>query len=77
MKFKEYDTVRIIRDCEEGVKKGEIGVVLMVFQEPQEAYEVEVLDEDGNFKIECALLADDLELVEGQKEDNDKYIKKS
>ena len=30
MKFKEYDTVRIMKDCEEGVKKGEIGAILMV-----------------------------------------------
>lgn len=64
MKFKEFDTVRIVRDCEEGLKKGEIGAVIMVFEKPREAYEVEVLDEDGNLKIQCTLLPEDLELVE-------------
>ena len=64
MKFKEYDTVRIMKDCEEGVKKGEIGAILMVFEEPREAYEVEILDEEGNSKIQCTLLPNELELVE-------------
>ena len=63
MKFKEYDTVRIMKDCEEGVNKGEIGAILMVFEEPREAYEVEILDEEGNPKIQCTLLPDELELV--------------
>ena len=63
MKFKEYDTVRIMKDCEEGVKKGEIGAVLMVFEKPREAYEVEILDEEGNPKIQCTLLPDELKLV--------------
>lgn len=63
MKFKECDTVRIMGDCEEGVTKGEIGVILMVFEEPQEAYEVEVLDEEGNPKAQCTLRPDDLELI--------------
>lgn len=63
MKFKEYDTVKIIKDCEEGVKKGDLGAILMVFEEPREAYEVEILDEEGNPKAQCTLLPDDLELV--------------
>jgi|GEM_PF-1193021 len=63
MKFKEYDVVRIMRDCEEGVKKGEIGAILMAFKEPREAYEVEILDEDGNPKAQCTLLPDELEMV--------------
>lgn len=63
MKFKEYDTVRIMKDCEEGVKKGELGTILMVFEEPQEAYEVEILDEEGNQKTQCTLLPDELGLV--------------
>ncbi len=64
MKFKEYDTVKIMKDCKEGVKKGEIGAILMVFEEPREAYEIEILDEEGNPKAQCTLLPDDLELVE-------------
>lgn len=64
MKFKEYDIVKIMKDCEEGVKKGELGAILMVFEEPQEAYEVEIIDKEGKFKAQCTLLPDDLELAE-------------
>ena len=31
MKFQEYDLVRILKDCEEGVRKGESGDRLAVF----------------------------------------------
>ena len=41
MKFQEYDLVRILKDCEEGVRKGEVGTVLLSFENPVEAYEVE------------------------------------
>lgn len=64
MKFKEYDIVKIKKNCEDSIKKGEIGAIIMVFQEPREAYEVEILDEEGNPKAECTLLSDDLEFVE-------------
>lgn len=63
MKFKEYDTVRIMKNCEQGIKKGTIGAIIMVFEEPQEAYEVEILDADGKTKVQCAFSPDDLELV--------------
>ena len=63
MKFKEYDTVKVKKDCEEGVISGEIGAVIMVFEKPQEAYEVEFVDEDGNPKAQCTLLPDELELA--------------
>ena len=64
MKFKEYDTVKIMKDYEEGVNKGDLGVILMTFQKPREAYEVEILDEDGNQKAQCTALPDDLESVD-------------
>ena len=50
MKFQEYDLVRILKDCEEGVRKGEVGTVLLSFENPVEAYEVEFLDETGRQK---------------------------
>ena len=34
MKFQEYDLVRILKDCEEGVRKGEVGTVLLSFENP-------------------------------------------
>lgn len=61
MKFKLFDTVRINKDCGEEIKNGETGVVIMVFEKPQEAYEIEVLDESGKTKAQCTLCADDLE----------------
>jgi hypothetical protein len=63
MKFKEYDTVRVIKDCEEWIKKGEIGAVLMTFNQPNEAYEVEFVDEDGYPKAQRTFLPEELELV--------------
>ena len=48
MKFQEYDLVRILKDCEEGVRKGEVGTVLLSFENPVEAYEVEFwMKQDG------------------------------
>ena len=32
MKFKECDIVKIMKDCDEEIKKGEIGVIVMVKQ---------------------------------------------
>ncbi len=63
MKFKECDIVKIMKDCDEEIKKGEIGVIVMVFEKPREAYEVEVFDEEGCTKAQCTLLPDELELV--------------
>ncbi len=62
MKFKEYDVVRILTDCKEGIKKGEIGTIIMAFNYPNEAYEVEVLDKAGKHKAQCTLLPNELEL---------------
>lgn len=64
MKFKLYDTVKIKKDCKEGIKDGELGVVIMVFEKPQEAYEVEVLDENGSTKAQCTLCADELDRID-------------
>lgn len=63
MKFKEFDTVKILKDGEDGVKKGDIGAVLMTFKEPRETYEVEVLDELGIPKSQCIFLPEELELI--------------
>ena len=63
MKFQEYDLVRILKDCEEGVRKGEVGTVLLSFENPVEAYEVEFLDETGRHKAQCTLFPEDLQLV--------------
>ncbi|OCA97843.1 DUF4926 domain-containing protein [Clostridium beijerinckii] len=57
MKFSEYDTVILITDYKnEGLKKGDIGAILMVYTEPNEAYEVEFVDDDGEVKAQIVLL---------------------
>ena len=53
----------IIERTNEKVKIGDIGVVVMVFDNPNEAYEVEVIDKDGFTKAQCTLLTNELELV--------------
>ena len=63
MKFQEYDLVRILKDCEEGVRKGEVGTVMLSIENPVEAYEVEFLDETGRQKAQCTLFPEDLQLV--------------
>lgn len=63
MKFKELDIVKILRKCDKKVQIGDIGVVVMVFDNPNEAYEVEVIDKDGFTKAQCTLFPDELELV--------------
>ena len=61
MRFNEFDSVKVRIDCNEFVKKGDIGIIIMAFTTPDEAYEVEFLDDDGNTKSICTLKPDDLE----------------
>lgn len=62
MKFLEFDTVILINDYEsEGLKKGDIGAILMVYSEPNEAYEVEFVDNNGEVKAQVVLLPNEIE----------------
>ncbi len=63
MKFKEFDTVRVLKKCNEKVRIGDIGVIVMVFDNPNEAYEIEIIDGEGVTKTQCTLLPNELELV--------------
>ena len=45
--IKEYDIVKAKRDLSESILKGCKGAVLMVFEEPNLAYEVEFINADG------------------------------
>ena len=50
MKFNELTCVRTLKDfLEHGIKKGDIGVVIIAFTKPNEAYEVEF--DDGNVRL--------------------------
>jgi hypothetical protein len=62
MKFNELDGVRTLKAFpEEGIIKGEIGTVLIVFTKPYEAYEVEFNDGTGRPKATFPVLPEDLE----------------
>ena len=50
MIFKENDAVRILCSKDENIKQGDIGVVVMVFDNPNIAYEIEVIDVNMIFK---------------------------
>ena len=45
------------------MKFQEVGTVLLSFENPVEAYEVEFLDETGRQKAQCTLFPEDLQLV--------------
>ncbi|WP_097304338.1 DUF4926 domain-containing protein [Pseudomonas chlororaphis] len=48
MCLKNNDVVRLIEDIpSEGVFRGRLGVIVAVFSEPEEAYEVEFCNEEG------------------------------
>ena len=63
MKFEEYDTVRVLVDTEKDIKKGDIGVVIMVYDDPTEGYEVEFINEDGTQKAQIVFKANEIEKV--------------
>lgn len=65
VKFKELECVRTLRSFpENGIQKGEIGVVLIAFTNPNEAYEVEFSDEVGRPKATFPILPEDIEQYE-------------
>ncbi|MCA1032524.1 DUF4926 domain-containing protein [Bacillus timonensis] len=53
MSFEENETVIILEDSpNEGIKKGDIGTIIMVYETPNKAYEVEFVDEEGSVKFQ-------------------------
>jgi len=56
------DAVKTRKDFwEKGVRKGDIGTIVISFTTPNEAYEVEFVNGDGITKAIFAILPDDLE----------------
>jgi hypothetical protein len=45
--YKDYDIVKSSRRLSESVPRGTRGTVLLVYQEPRTAYEVEFVNENG------------------------------
>lgn len=64
MRFDVNDVVEILIDLpSENLKKGELGVVVMVFSEPVEAYEVEFCDANGETIAQVVLESEQLTKV--------------
>jgi len=64
MKFNEIDVIEtLIAFPDEGIRKGEIGTIVMVYDKPHEAYEVEFVNDDGTTKAMFAILPEHLEKV--------------
>lgn len=64
MSFKINDTVKLTEDIpQENLKAGTLGVVIEVFSEPHEAYEIEFIDNDAELIAQLALLSSQITLV--------------
>ncbi|MCL2083446.1 MAG: DUF4926 domain-containing protein [Oscillospiraceae bacterium] len=64
MKFNELDVVETLCDFpEEKIKKGESGTVVIAFTNPNEAYEVEFIDDMGRTTAMFAILPEHLKKV--------------
>jgi len=62
MRFNDLDCVKTLRDFpEEGIKKGDIGTVVMAFSTPNEAYEVEFVNRNGTTRAMFAIIPEELE----------------
>ncbi|MCK9799406.1 DUF4926 domain-containing protein [Pseudomonas sp. MAFF 302030] len=65
MSLKINDVVRLIADVpSEGVFCGRLGVIVAVFSEPEEAYEVEFCNEGGITIVQVVLTISQLEVLE-------------
>ena len=64
MKFRGNDVVELVDDIPaDSLSKGTIGVVVMGFVEPEEAYEVEFCNENGETIAQIALRPYQIELA--------------
>jgi hypothetical protein len=64
MKFAELDVVRLKEDIPEmNLISGMIGTILLIFEKPEEGYEVEFANEKGETIAELALRQKDLDFV--------------
>lgn len=62
MKFNELEVVKTaVAFPDKGIEKGEIGTIVAVFTIPNEAYEVEFVNNDGSTKIMFAIQPDLIE----------------
>ncbi|MCR6109449.1 DUF4926 domain-containing protein [Bacillus sp. A301a_S52] len=59
--FEVYETVKVLEDApNEEIKKGDIGTIIMVYDEPNTAYEVEFVDEKGRVHYQGVYLSNQI-----------------
>jgi hypothetical protein len=64
LRFKELDIVKTLVDFpKEAIKKGEFGAIVAVFANPNEAYEVEFVNDDGTTKAMITILSEQIEKI--------------
>lgn len=64
MKPKLFDTIRLTKGCpNDGLSHEALGVIITIFEEPDEAYEVEFVDDDGTTIAQLALQRSQFVLV--------------
>jgi len=62
--FHAYDVVRILRDfADRGIPRGSVGTIVMVYNSPTRAYEVEVLDSTLRDALLVTVVESDMELM--------------
>jgi len=67
MRYHEHEIIRLLVDLPKlGLKKGEIGTIVFVFDKPNEAYEVEFVDKDGKTRNQTVLLPHQFEVLQGK-----------
>ncbi len=64
MNFLEYETIILLKDYpNKNLKKGDLGVIIMIYSDPNEAYEVEFVDKKGHTKAQLSLLPHEIEKI--------------
>jgi Domain of unknown function (DUF4926) len=69
-KAQELDLVEVLEDLPEyNIKKGEIGVVVVAFDNPDEAYDLEFVDESGQSRFAYSVKPDQIRIaVDGERD---------
>lgn len=61
MKFSDFETIILLKDYPKyGLKKGDKGAIIMSYEIPAEAYEVEFVDSDGKTVAQLILYPNEI-----------------
>jgi len=64
-----FDVIELLQDIpEEDLKKGDIGAIIVIYDKPREAYEVEFLNSDGTEKGTAVVHEEQFKITEENEE---------